>query len=75
MHQPFMELHWLAKKLGERLSELGEILFLESKLCRFLVAVKNKHVVSLELYQQNENVLVGVVGVVPEASVAVGTAG
>jgi hypothetical protein len=41
----------------------------------FLVAVKNKHVVSLELYQQNENVLVGVVRVVLEASVAVGTTG
>ena len=44
-------------------------------LPRFLVAVKNKHVVSLELYQQNENVLVGVVGVVPEASAVVGTVG
>jgi hypothetical protein len=28
-----MELRWLAKKLGEQLGELGEILFLESKLC------------------------------------------
>ncbi len=31
-----MELCWLAKKLGEWLGELGEILFLESKLCLVL---------------------------------------